>query len=53
MKMKSGSIINVLAYAGFQTHNGRELCFSIIVNNYNGKTSGIKEKLFRVLDELK
>jgi D-alanyl-D-alanine carboxypeptidase/D-alanyl-D-alanine-endopeptidase (penicillin-binding protein 4) len=53
MKMKSGSIINVLAYAGFQTHNGRELCFSIIVNNYNGNTSGIKEKLFRVLDELK
>lgn len=53
MKMKSGSINNVLAYAGFQTHNGRELCFSIIVNNYNGKTSGIKEKLFRVLDELK
>lgn len=53
MKMKSGSIINVLAYAGYQTHNGRELCFSIIVNNYNGTTRGIKEKLFKVLDELK
>ncbi|HEY4324792.1 MAG TPA: D-alanyl-D-alanine carboxypeptidase/D-alanyl-D-alanine-endopeptidase [Mucilaginibacter sp.] len=53
MKMKSGSILNVLTYAGFQTHNGRELCFSIMVNNYNGSGKGIKEKLFKVLDELK
>lgn len=53
MHMKSGSINNVLAYAGYQTKNGRELCFSIIVNNYNGTTAGIKQKMFRVLDELK
>jgi D-alanyl-D-alanine carboxypeptidase/D-alanyl-D-alanine-endopeptidase (penicillin-binding protein 4) len=53
MHMKSGSIINVLNYAGYQTHNGRQLCFSIIVNNYNGSTKAIKEKIFRVLDELK
>jgi D-alanyl-D-alanine carboxypeptidase/D-alanyl-D-alanine-endopeptidase (penicillin-binding protein 4) len=53
MKMKSGSIINVLTYAGYQTHNGRELCFSIMVNNYNGSGKGVKEKMFRVLDELK
>jgi len=53
MHMKSGSIHNVLAYAGYQTHAGRELCFSIIVNNYNGSTKGIKEKMFKVLDELK
>lgn len=53
MKMKSGSILNVLTYAGYQTHNGRELCFSIMVNNYNGSGKGIKEKMFRVLDELK
>ncbi|MDB5143908.1 MAG: dacB [Mucilaginibacter sp.] len=53
MKMKSGSILNVLTYAGYQTHNGRELCFSIIVNNFNGSSRGIKEKIFRVLDELK
>ena len=53
MKMKSGSILNVLTYAGYQTHNGRELCFSIMVNNFNGSTRGIKEKMFRVLDELK
>jgi D-alanyl-D-alanine carboxypeptidase/D-alanyl-D-alanine-endopeptidase (penicillin-binding protein 4) len=53
MKMKSGSISNVQAYAGFQTNNGRELCFSIMVNNYNGTGSGIREKMFRVLNELK
>lgn len=53
MKMKSGSILNVLTYAGYQTHNGRDLCFSIMVNNFNGSSRGIKEKMFRVLDELK
>jgi len=53
MKMKSGSILNVLTYAGYQTYKGREYCFSIMVNNYNGSTKSIKEKMFRVLDELK
>jgi len=53
MKMKSGSIINVLTYAGYQTYKGRELCFSIMVNNFNGSSKEIKEKMFRVLDELK
>jgi len=53
MKMKSGSILNVLTYAGYQTHDGRELCFSIMVNNFNGSSRAVKEKMFRVLDELK
>ncbi|MGZ3871921.1 MAG: D-alanyl-D-alanine carboxypeptidase/D-alanyl-D-alanine endopeptidase [Mucilaginibacter sp.] len=53
MRMKSGSIMNVLTYAGYHTYKGRELCFSIMVNNYNGSGKAIKEKLFRVLDELK
>jgi D-alanyl-D-alanine carboxypeptidase/D-alanyl-D-alanine-endopeptidase (penicillin-binding protein 4) len=53
MHMKSGSINSAQAYTGYQTHSGRELCFSIIVNNYNGSSRGIKDKLFRVLDELK
>ncbi|RFZ82378.1 D-alanyl-D-alanine carboxypeptidase/D-alanyl-D-alanine-endopeptidase [Mucilaginibacter terrenus] len=53
MKMKSGSISAVQAYAGFQANNGRQLCFSIMVNNYNGTGSGIREKMFRVLDVLK
>ena len=53
MRMKSGSIQNVLTYAGYQTNNGRELCFSIMVNNFNGSGRLVKEKMFRVLDELK
>lgn len=53
MKMKSGSISGVQAYAGFQKNSGRELCFSIMVNNYNGPGSGIRAKMFKVLDELK
>lgn len=53
MHMKSGSILNVLTYAGYQTYHGRELCFSIMVNNFNGSSKAIKEKMFRVLDELK
>jgi len=53
MKMKSGSILNVLTYAGYQTYHGRELCFSIMVNNFNGSSKEVKEKMFRVLDELK
>ena len=53
MKMKSGSILNVVTYAGYQTRKGRELCFSIMVNNYNGSSRTIKDKIFRVLDELK
>ncbi|WP_448699950.1 D-alanyl-D-alanine carboxypeptidase/D-alanyl-D-alanine-endopeptidase [Mucilaginibacter sp. AW1-3] len=53
-KMKSGSINNVLTYAGFQlSKDGHEYCFSIMVNNYSGSTSGIKQKMFKVLDELK
>jgi D-alanyl-D-alanine carboxypeptidase/D-alanyl-D-alanine-endopeptidase (penicillin-binding protein 4) len=53
MHMKSGSINSCQAYTGYQTHNGRQLCFSIIVNNYNGPGRGIREKMFKVLDELK
>lgn len=53
MKMKSGTINDVLAFAGYQNYQGRDLCFAIIVNNYNGTTGSMRQKLFRVLDELK
>jgi D-alanyl-D-alanine carboxypeptidase/D-alanyl-D-alanine-endopeptidase (penicillin-binding protein 4) len=54
MKIKSGSIRNVLAYAGYQkTSTGIPLVFSFITNNYNGSTSAIKQKIFKVLNELK
>ncbi|MBW4890602.1 D-alanyl-D-alanine carboxypeptidase/D-alanyl-D-alanine-endopeptidase [Mucilaginibacter sp. HMF5004] len=54
MKMKSGSISSVLCYAGFHTTpSGREVCFSIMVNNYSGKSASIRQKIFDVLDVLK
>jgi D-alanyl-D-alanine carboxypeptidase/D-alanyl-D-alanine-endopeptidase (penicillin-binding protein 4) len=53
MKMKSGTINSTLNYAGYQTRSGRELCFAIMVNDYSGTTTSIRDKIFRVLDELK
>lgn len=54
MKMKSGSIRNVLAYTGYHTgSSGVPLVFTFITNNYNGSTSAIKQKMFKVLDEFK
>lgn len=54
MHMKSGSISDVLAYAGYQTNaTGQEVSFSLIVNNYSGSTSAIRKKMFVLLDALK
>jgi len=54
MKMKSGSIRHVLAYTGYQkSATGTPLVFSFITNNYNGGSSAIRQKMFRVLDTLK
>ena len=52
MKLKSGSINDVSAYAGYYTDkNGNKYIIVININNYSG--SGISKKLFRVLDALK
>lgn len=52
MKLKSGSINNVSAYAGYHTAlNGKKYIIVININNYSG--SSISKKLFRVLDALK
>jgi len=54
MKMKSGSIREVLAYAGYQTSSsGVPLAFSFITSNYNGSTAAIRKKMFNMLDALK
>jgi D-alanyl-D-alanine carboxypeptidase/D-alanyl-D-alanine-endopeptidase (penicillin-binding protein 4) len=54
MKMKSGSIREVLAYAGYQTSaSGVPLAFSFITSNYNGGTTAIRQKMFNMLDALK
>lgn len=52
MKLKSGSISDVQAYAGYHTAaNGKKYVVVININNYSG--AGISKKLFRVLDVLK
>ena len=49
MKMKSGTIGDVLAYAGYH----KNYCFAIIINNYNGTTSSMRQKMFTLLNSLK
>ena len=52
MQLKSGSISDVQAYAGYYTAtNGKKYIIVININNYSG--SRISGKLFRVLDVLK
>lgn len=52
MQLKSGSINDVSAYAGYYTDPaGRKYIVVININNYSG--SGINKKLFKVLDALK
>jgi len=52
MQLKSGSIKDVSAYAGYYTSaGGRKYIVVININNYTG--SGINSKLFKTLDALK
>ncbi len=51
-KMKSGTIANVLAYSGFQG-SSNEISFSIIVNNYTGSASQMRQKMYGFLNTLK
>jgi D-alanyl-D-alanine carboxypeptidase/D-alanyl-D-alanine-endopeptidase (penicillin-binding protein 4) len=54
MKMKSGTIRNVKGFAGYhKAKNGKEYIFSFLVNNYNGSTSALVNKMYKVLDLLK
>ncbi len=54
MKMKSGTIGGVKAFAGYHTAgNGKEYSFAIIVNNYDDTKGSITPKLFKILDLLK
>ncbi len=52
--MKSGSIGGVLSYAGYITSSGNEnYTFAFIINNYNGSSSAMRNKMWRFLDLLK
>lgn len=45
-KAKSGYITRVRSYAGFLTaKSGKEVCVSLIVNNFNGSPSDTKKKM--------
>lgn len=54
MRMKSGSINDVLGYTGYEeSSSGIPVVFSFLINNYNGSSSAVKQKMFKVLDTLK
>lgn len=53
-KMKSGTIGGGLGYTGYQQSNdGQEYTFSLLVNNYQGSASQMRQHMFRLLDSLK
>lgn len=54
MKMKSGSISDVIGYTGYHKNSaGTTFVFSYLINNYNGSSSSVRQKMFKVLDILK
>lgn len=54
MKMKSGTISDVKGFCGYhRSRAGREYIFSFLVNNYNGPSSSLTQKMYTVLNELK
>jgi serine-type D-Ala-D-Ala carboxypeptidase/endopeptidase (penicillin-binding protein 4) len=54
MKLKSGTVNDVKGFAGYhKAKNGREYIIAFLVNNYNGKSSGLVGKMYKVLDVLK
>ncbi|MFI5129182.1 MAG: D-alanyl-D-alanine carboxypeptidase/D-alanyl-D-alanine-endopeptidase [Chitinophagales bacterium] len=54
MKMKSGTISDVKGFCGYhKASDGNEYIFSFLVNNYNGRSSAIVAKMYKVLDVLK
>ena len=54
MKIKSGSITGARSFAGYHTSSsGNQYVFAIIVNNYDGSSGAIVQKMYKVLDVLK
>jgi D-alanyl-D-alanine carboxypeptidase/D-alanyl-D-alanine-endopeptidase (penicillin-binding protein 4) len=54
MKMKSGTIKDVKGFTGYHTSKaGVEYIYSFLVNNYNGPTTTLVQKMYAVLNELK
>ncbi|MES1216863.1 MAG: D-alanyl-D-alanine carboxypeptidase/D-alanyl-D-alanine-endopeptidase [Bacteroidota bacterium] len=54
MKLKSGTISDVKGFCGYNTSKGgNEYIISFLVNNYNGSSSTLVNKMYHVLDILK
>ena len=54
MKIKSGSIGGARSFAGYHTSSkGDQFIVAIIVNNYDGSSTDIVRKMYKVLDVLK
>ncbi|MFD3000626.1 D-alanyl-D-alanine carboxypeptidase/D-alanyl-D-alanine-endopeptidase [Pontibacter toksunensis] len=54
MRMKSGTIRDVKGFTGYhKAKDGNEYVFSFLVNNYNGASGAMVQKMYRVLDVLK
>ncbi len=54
IKMKSGTIGGVKGFCGYHSaSDGHDYIFSFLVNNYNGATPSIVQKMYQVLNELK
>jgi D-alanyl-D-alanine carboxypeptidase/D-alanyl-D-alanine-endopeptidase (penicillin-binding protein 4) len=54
MKMKSGTISDVKGFCGYhKAKDGNEYIFSFLVNNYNGFSAGVVNKMYTVLNVLK
>lgn len=53
IRAKTGTINNVKSFAGYcNTITGRHLIFSLIVNDYEGRTRAVKKKLESVLIDM-
>jgi serine-type D-Ala-D-Ala carboxypeptidase/endopeptidase (penicillin-binding protein 4) len=54
MKLKSGTIGGAKSFCGYHTgKNGKAYIVSFIVNNYNGPSSSLVQKMYKILDLLK
>lgn len=54
IKMKSGTISDVLGYAGYHTtSDGTPLVFSFLINNHQGAAPSMRQKMFKMLNSLK
>ncbi|WP_081918293.1 D-alanyl-D-alanine carboxypeptidase/D-alanyl-D-alanine-endopeptidase [Sphingobacterium sp. ML3W] len=54
MKMKSGTINGALGYTGIhQNSSGEKFTFALLINNYSGSSSAMRNRMFTLLDVLK